>query len=54
MLKDCREEWYDAEAKVAVTVLCLIALAFSLWTFVPPRIPLFQDPVTGTYGFQQG
>ena len=41
-------------AKVAVTVLCLIALAFSLWTFVPPRIPLFQDPVTGTYGFQQG
>lgn len=31
-------------------VLCLIALAFIIFTFVQPKIPLFQDPVTGMYG----
>ncbi len=35
--------------------LCLLlvtALLFILGTFFPPRIPLFLDPVTGTYGVQ--
>jgi len=35
----------------AFAVLCLLSLLFPLLTFLPPRIPLFQDPVTGTYGF---
>ena len=30
--------------------LCLIGLLFVVFTFVPLRIPLFQDPLTGSYG----
>ena len=36
--------------KLALAVLCVIALFFVLFTFVPLRLPLFQDPVTGTFG----
>lgn len=34
----------------AVALLCLLAGVFFLFTFAPPRIPLFQDPLTKTYG----
>ena len=37
--------------KVAVSLLILLAVLFSVLTFSPPHIPLFQDPVTGTYGY---
>ena len=39
--------------KTAVGLLILLAIAFTVFTFMPVRVPLFQDPVTGTYGFQQ-
>ena len=32
-------------------LLCLMALLFTIATFFPPHIPLFQDPLTGTFGF---
>ena len=35
---------------VAVLLLLLIAAFFVLFTFSPPQIPLFQDPITGLYG----
>ena len=35
---------------LALSALFLIALAFGVFTFYPPQIPLFQDPVTGFYG----
>ena len=38
---------------LAVTLIFLIAIAFTVFTFVPPHIPFFQDPMTGTYGFLQ-
>lgn len=38
--------------KLAVAAICLMAVAFAVFTFVPPRFSFFQDPVTGTYGFQ--
>ena len=38
-------------SKWAVALICLIAIVFTILTFVPPRIPFFQDPLTGTYGF---
>lgn len=38
----------------APVVLAMIVAAFTVLTFVPVRIPLFQDSVTGTYGFWQG
>lgn len=37
----------------AIAILCLTAAAFTMLTFIPPHIPLFRDPVTGTYGFWQ-
>ncbi len=40
-------------AKAAVVVICLIAVAFTVFTFRPPHIPLFAAPLTGTYGFWQ-
>lgn len=36
---------------VAVAVLAAISVLFTVLTFLPPYIPLFQDPVSGTYGF---
>jgi hypothetical protein len=36
--------------KIALTALILLCLAFVLFTFYPPHIEPFQDPITGTYG----
>ena len=35
---------------LAFAAICLIGAAFVVFTFVPPQIPLFQDPLTGTHG----
>ena len=40
----CKRPW------LAFLVLCLIGILFVMFTFFPPTIPLFQDPLTGTYG----
>ena len=37
----------------AFVVLLLIAVIFVLMTFMPPHIPLFEDPITGTYGYMK-
>ena len=37
--------------RIAILLICLIGVIFSYFTFLPPRIPLFRDPITGTYGF---
>lgn len=37
----------------ALVLLLLLSAAFVLCTFVPPRVPLFRDPVTGFYGLVQ-
>ena len=47
-----RESACPVGQKAAVFLLCLIAIAFTVLTFTPPRIPFFRDPVTGTYGFR--
>lgn len=41
-----------AHPAVALALIGLIAVAFTVLTFLPPHIPFFQDPVTGTYGFR--
>ncbi len=35
---------------LSIGALILIALAFIVFTFAPPEIPLFMDPVTNGYG----
>lgn len=37
----------------AIAFLAFIALLFIFFTFAPPHVPLFLDPMTGTYGIQQ-
>lgn len=32
-------------------LLALILVIFVIFTFFPPELPIFKDPVTGTYGF---
>lgn len=39
-------------AGISFALLCLIGLVFIVLTFLPPEIPFFRDPMTGTYGFQ--
>ena len=37
---------------LGLAVLLELAVLFVLWTYEPPRIPLFQDPRTLTYGIR--
>ena len=39
--------------RIAFLMICLISGAFTVFTFLPPHIPFFRDPVTGSYGFQR-
>ena len=36
--------------RLAFAATCLIGALFVVFTFAAPQIPLFQDPLTGTYG----
>ena len=36
--------------KLAIFLLCLIALLFIVFTFFTPQIAVFKDPLTGAYG----
>jgi hypothetical protein len=35
---------------IALAILVLLAITFALFTFYPPHLPIFQDPITGNYG----
>ena len=35
---------------ICLIILFALALCFIVFTFFPPKIPLFQDPITGRYG----
>ena len=36
--------------RLSILFLCLIGLLFALFTFFPPKIGLFLDPITRSYG----
>ena len=36
--------------KLAISLLCVIAALFIVFTFATPEINIFKDPLTGTYG----
>ena len=36
--------------KLAIGVLCVIALCFVIFTFATPQIGIFKDPLTGIFG----
>lgn len=35
---------------MAFLMICLLGVVFTILTFLPPHIPFFQDPITGSYG----
>ena len=37
---------------IAISVLVILGLAFAIFTFYPPKLPLFQDPLTSLYGIK--
>jgi hypothetical protein len=39
--------------RVSLIALALLGLAFVLFTFYPPQLPIFRDPNTGKYGIPQ-
>lgn len=36
--------------RLPIAILCVIGLLFALFTFAPPKIGIFKDPLTGGYG----
>ena len=38
---------------LAFAAICLIGVLFVVFTFSPPQIPLFRDPLAGTYGVER-
>ena len=46
-----KRDWLPCKHPLlAFYVICLVGVLFVVFTFAPPQIPLFQDPLTGTYG----
>ena len=39
--------------KISFALLCIIAALFIAFTFYTPKIGIFKDPITGTYGIQK-
>ena len=37
-------------SKLALTVLCIVAILFIIFTFATPQIEIFKDPLNNTYG----
>ena len=35
---------------LSIALLCAIGLLFVIFTFIPPRLGIFMDPITGEYG----
>ena len=40
------------QPNLAKFILVMVAAVFIVLTFFPPKIPLFEDPMTATYGIQ--
>ena len=46
-----KKDWLPCKyPRLAFAAICLIGLLFVVFTFAPPQVPLFQDPLTETYG----
>ena len=44
------KQTYNAEI-ISIIFLVILLFSFILYTFYPPQIPLFQDPISGNYGY---
>jgi hypothetical protein len=41
---------HDKFKTISLIALVLLGLAFALFTFYPPQLPMFRDPISGEYG----
>ena len=49
-----REEVICRQPRAALLALLFLAALFVLFTFKTPRLGIFRDPITGTYGINKG
>jgi len=42
----CKHPW------IPLSLICMLGVLFIVFTFETPRLPLFCDPLTGTYGIE--
>lgn len=42
----------SCKSNLAFVLLCVIAVLFTVFTFITPEIGIFKDPITGTYGIK--
>ena len=47
-----KNEYINCDSSVMVLLIAIVVL-FVIWTFDPPHIPIFEDPVTKTYGIDK-
>ena len=40
-------------SKFSVIALAFLAVIFIIFTFYPPQLPMFQDPISGRYGISE-
>ena len=46
-----KKDWLQCRyPRLAFVAICLIGILFVVFTFAPPQIPLFRDPLSGNYG----
>ena len=45
-----RQKTFCLKPTFALAILGIIAVFFIVFTFIPPEIGIFKDPLTGTYG----
>lgn len=41
---------FEKTEKIGIAIFAVIGILFILFSFMPPLIPLFKDPVTFSYG----
>ncbi len=51
LLLFAKKECSDRAKIISLTLLAIIFIAFIVFTYNPPKIPLFLDLTSGTYGF---
>ena len=44
---------FESNNNICIAILTMLFLSFIFFTFSPPKIGLFKDPLTGKYGIQK-
>lgn len=50
--KNMQKDIYIKNNKYSITILLILLLSFIIFTFYPPHLGIFKDPVTESYGIK--